>query len=300
MFFLRGLVVRSIFLILVFLGFLTDVFPNKINVRTKAPNVILMNGKSGQVIYEKNAYDIVYPASLTKVATGLYALEKKSDSLSEMIKASPEALERISPEKKVAANYTLPPYLLETDGHSFGLLKGESMPLKDLLNGVLIDSGNDAANVVAEYISGTIPNFMSELNQFLQKIGCKNTTFCNPSGLHHPDHQTTAYDLAILTKKSLENQYFRGIVGTKTYYRPRTNLQTRKELASHNRLLIEGPHYFPYAMGGKTGYHSKAKYTLISAAEKEGRLLIAVILGSDMSKDRYNDAKALFNVELTA
>jgi D-alanyl-D-alanine carboxypeptidase (penicillin-binding protein 5/6) len=164
-----------------------------------------------------------------------------------------------------------------------------------LLHGLMLVSGNDAANVLAENLAGSVPDFVSSLNDYLKDLGCKSTHFCNPHGLTHPEHMTTAYDLAIITKKALEFPYFRKIVSTLEFTKPKSNKQPPLDLKLTNPLLKPNSQYFyPKAIGVKTGYTAAAQNTLIAAAEHEGRLLIAVLLGYEKSSDRFLEARKLF------
>jgi D-alanyl-D-alanine carboxypeptidase (penicillin-binding protein 5/6) len=172
-----------------------------------------------------------------------------------------------------------------------GLAKGDRVDLEGLLHGLLMSSGNDAANVLAEATSGSVPAFMEELNAYVRKIGCVDTSFLNPHGYHHPEHISTAYELSLLTKKALEIPKFREIIGKQVY---RTAQKPDVELRQRNKLMKPGEHYYPKAIGGKTGFHSMAQNNLVAAATDQDRTLIAVVLGCPKSDDRYRDAKALF------
>lgn len=158
----------------------------------------------------------------------------------------------------------------------------------------MLVSGNDAANVIAESLSGSVPQFVEEMNQYIRGLGCLNTQFRNPHGLHHPEHFTTAYDICLITKKALQIPKFREIVSKVSYLKPKTNKQKAGELRQFNPLLKPGKHYYPKAIGVKTGYHSHAVNTLVAAAEHEGRTLIAVLLGCQNRSGRYEDAIRLF------
>jgi serine-type D-Ala-D-Ala carboxypeptidase (penicillin-binding protein 5/6) len=285
----------TIFTVFITLVLMTAAHAKLLDVKVLSPTAIVMNADNGRVIYEKNAYNNAYPASITKIAVSLYVLEQKTSLLNEMCIASREALMPIDPQEKRNKAYTYPPHWLETDGSNFALCYNEKMSLEKLLYGMMLPSGNDAANVIAESVAGTIPAFMEELNNYIyEEIGCINTNFCNPHGLHHPDHVTTAYDMALITKRALTLPSFREMVSTTSFMRPKTNKQGKREYVQHNRLLQEGRYYYPYAIGVKTGYHSNAKNTLVAAAEKNDRTLIVVILGADNRVDRYIDAKKLF------
>lgn len=254
---------------------------------------ILLNAESGAILFEQEAYSCQFPASTTKVATALYALSKKQD-LNQMMAAEQDSLTTLSQEAKKKTNYD-PPYRLEPDGSHIGLKKGEMMSLHDLLGGMLIPSGNDAANVIANALGPTIPVFMAELNIYLKKIGCEKTTFYNPHGLHHPQHQTTAYDLALITKEALKQPVFCELIGQKKYLRPKTNKQAATTLLQTNRLIRPGSFYYSKAIGGKTGYHAKAKKTYIGVARSEERTLIVVLLGYQERNTIFQDAIKLFD-----
>ncbi|MFA6502355.1 MAG: D-alanyl-D-alanine carboxypeptidase family protein [Parachlamydiales bacterium] len=275
--------------------YISSVFSNPLELDINAKNAILINAKNNQVVFNKNAFDKAYPASLTKVITIWYVLEKYSDLLDKTFIASSTALKTIDPQEKKLSNYSLPPYTLESDGSSFDVILGEKLRLKDLLLGMMLPSGNDAANVVAESLGGSIDSFIKDMNIFVSNNNIKATTLFNPHGLHFPEHATTANDLAQITRKALENPKFLEIFSCKAFVRPRTNKQQRREITTFNRLLKPGKNYYEYAIGGKTGYHEKAKYNLLSVAKCGDRTLIAVVMGCKNSEQRYEDTKKLFD-----
>lgn len=252
--------------------------------------VVLMNGKTGRILWQRNADVEVYPASTTKIATVFYTLMQKPNSLQERITAKKEALVTVSPHEKRKDNYKkCPSYWNESDGSNAGIKEGEVMSLEQLLYATMLASGNDAANVLAEHVGGgSIPKFVDDLNRFLKQLGLTKTHFTNPHGLHHPEHVTTAKDLARLSQCAMYHPTFRKIVKSKTYKSQKiTYVQT-------NRLLTEGKYFYPYAIGIKTGNHSQAKFTLSAAAEKDNRLLVCALL---RCKDRsliWQDARSLF------
>lgn len=266
--------------------------PLALNVKAEA--AILMNADTGAILYEKNAHTLLYPASITKIATSIYSLHKKGDQLDTKITADQDAIGSVSEEVKRRANYSTPSYILVSGGSHIGIKKGEILSLRDLLFGMMIASGNDASNVIAQHVGGTIPQFMEEVNSYLKQIGCLSTTFQNPHGLHHPKHQTTAYDMAILTKEALKNPHFREIVSTVRYTRPKTNKQEASTLVQTNRLLRSGKLYYPKAIGVKTGYHTPAQNTLVAAAKDGDRTLIAVLLKAEDRKEMFTDAVKIF------
>ncbi|MBN2479452.1 MAG: D-alanyl-D-alanine carboxypeptidase [Parachlamydiales bacterium] len=277
----------------IFLFLFTTTLFAKVDIDVNAKNAVLINAENGRVLFEKSAYDKAYPASTTKIATGIYILEKFSDKLNNEYVATSDALKVVSPEKKQSSTF-LPMYVLESDGASFDIQEKERLTLKDLLYGIMMCSGNDAANVAAKCVFGDIDQFMKNVNQYLKKIGLENTNFLNPHGLHVNDHYTTAYDLALLTSYAIKNPLFLDFFSSKYYLRPKTNKQPSKEKITYNKLFKPGKYYYSYATGSKTGYEHKAKYCLVSAAKKNDRTLIAVVLGCKNNDVRYEDTIKLF------
>ena len=280
------------FIFLIFAA--ATVFAEPLSVDVSAKSAILMNAETGAILYEKKADTIVYPASLTKIATALYALEKNTKGLETTVSCPQHCLRRVNKSVKIAHSYRDPAHFLEPDGSHYFLKKDEEISFIDLLYGTLIASGNDAANTVANYVGGTIPKFMKGMNEYLKEIGCLETQFMNPHGLHHPMHWTTAKDIAIFTREALKNEIIRKIVSTKEYVREQTNLQTTKRISNKDQLILPGKFFYPKAMGMKTGYHSDAGYTYASVARDKERTLIAVLLGCDDPYKRFRDAIKLF------
>jgi D-alanyl-D-alanine carboxypeptidase (penicillin-binding protein 5/6) len=269
--------------------FICSLNAKPLELELKAKSAILMNAESGAILFEKEAHLPSYPASITKVATALFVIEHQKDLFRQAVVSRESLLGR------PAKGGPFPAYRLEADGTMMGLKIGETLPLEVLLHGLLMVSGNDAANVLAEAVGGTIPQFMQELNLYLSSIGCKETRFCNPHGLHHPDHQSTAYDLALIAKRALQEPLFRSLCSKEFYVKPATNKQPETKLQTFNHLLrTKSPFFYSKAIGIKTGNHSAAGRTMIAAAEQDGRTLIAVILGCEKQADRYSDAKSLF------
>ncbi len=260
---------------------------SSLSVELSAEAAILINADTGVVLFEKNAHVPRPPASTTKIATALYVLDGKVSDLEKTVTVSLEAVKRKTPKHNAS-------YLLESDSSLMGLLKGEVVSLDSLLHGLLLLSGNDAANALAEAVSPSIPHFIAELNEYLRGIGCTDTQFQNPHGYHDPDHITTAFDLALMTQKALQIPTFCKIVSKPTYVLPASNKRPEAKIKQTNSLLSPGKFYYPKAIGGKTGYHSHAGWCLVSAAAHEGRTLIAVVLGCPQSSHRFLESRALF------
>ena len=265
-----------------------------LDVKVKSKTAVLVNADTGAVLFDKGKDRRVAPGSITKIATALYAL-KHIEDFDQTVVCLPECLVRICPKVKVDHNYTHPSHWLEYDGTTYGIRKGEKLPLDSLFYGMMLVSGNDAANVIAHHVSGNVLKFMDDVNVYLKFIGCKDTHFKNPHGLHHPEHLTTAHDMARIAQEALKDPKFCQIVNTLTHKRPKTNKQNSRIITQGNRLLNKvTKFYYPKAFGMKTGYHSNAKYTLVASAKHEGRTLIAVVLGSPDDQQRYRDAINLF------
>jgi len=265
-----------------------------LDLKVSGERVILINGESGAVLFEKNCDQQCYPASTTKIATALYALHLRGNDLSTKMTTRTEAICSISPQAKVQSKYRSPPHWLETDGSHIGLKKGEEMPLHDLIHAILICSANDACNVVAQNLAGSVPKFMEHLNHYLKQIGCKNTHFNNPHGLSHPDHVTTARDLSIMAKEALSQPFFCEVMKKTKYTCPETNLEYQRFFIQTNQLLKKTPYYYPQAIGMKTGTTKAAGKNLVAVAEENGRVLIGVFMGYPSSADLYSDAKRVF------
>lgn len=265
-----------------------------LKLRVHAEAALLMNANTGAILYEKHAQKIMYPASVTKIGTLLFALKLKENQLDEWVDIDPEALATTTEEAKIRSNYTTPAYWDVPEGTKMGLMKGERISLRDLLFGTMLMSGNDGANALAIHIAGSVPNFMAEMNTYLKKIGCKHTHFLNPHGLFHPKHHTTAYDLALMTKEAIKNPTFCEIVGTVHFKRPKTNKQEAMTFVQSNKLLRNGKFYYPKAFGVKTGYIAKAGNTFVAAARQDDRTLIAVLLKAKERNEMFSDAIKMF------
>ena len=251
---------------------------------TRAPDLvanaaIVMDAASGQVLYEKNSQEKKYPASITKILTVLIALEHNVD-FNATVTMSENAI-----------------WGVERDSTLIGLDVGEQVTVKDLVYATMVKSANECAYALAEYVAGDIESFAKLMNERAAEIGCKNTHFVTPNGLHDEDHYTTAYDMALITKEALKNETFREIAGALNYTVPATNLtEETRPLWNGNKMINPAePYYYEYCEGGKTGYTMKANNTLMTFAKKDGLELICVIMDCDGAKYAYSDSKALYN-----
>ena len=272
--------IRRLFIILafVFLIIFSNTYVNISNA-SDAPSVdtgsvYLMDSRTTKPLYSKDENTRMYPASTTKIMTAILTLENCSN-LDDIATASYEAVE------------TIP------EGYSIADIQvGEQLTIRQLLELLLVHSANDAANVLAEYIGGSISSFVSMMNTKLDELGLKNTHFTNAYGLHDENHYSTAYDLAFLMKYCLENDTFTKISGQASCAIPATNMSEPRKYDSTNRLLIAGDeYYYQYVFSGKTGFTSQAKHCLVTAAYNNDLELICVVLGND---DRFNITKSLY------
>lgn len=244
-------------------------------------SAILMEATTGLVLYNKNANSKMYPASTTKILTAIIAIE--NCNLDDVVTVNYSAI------SKIPAGYS-----------SAYLSEGETITVKELLEVFLVHSANDAGYVLAEHISGSISEFSNLMNKKAEEIGCTNSHFLNPSGIHDDDHYTTAEDLGKIAIYCMKNSTFRSIVSMKTCTINPTNKSDARTYANTNDLINpSSKYYISDCVGIKTGYTSEAKNCLISAFSKDNLNLICVVLGSPTmengSSSRYIDTTTLYN-----
>lgn len=240
---------------------------------------IVMDAGTGQILYEKNAYDKKYPASITKILTVLMAFEYGID-FNDTITISENAVWDVDRESSL-----------------IGLDVGEKITIGDLMYATMLESDNTCAYTIAEMVSGNLTSFADLMNKRIEELGCQNTHFVTPNGLHDDDHYTCAYDMALIVKEALKYDDFRTLAGTLSYTVPETNLadETRPLLNGNRMINPAEQYYYEYCKGGKTGYTTVANNTLVTFAEKDGLELICVILDCDGWKYSYTDSRALYN-----
>lgn len=247
-------------------------------------SAILIDVDTLEILYSKNPHQKLYPASTTKIMTGILAIEL--GNMDDIVTVDQEVVDL-------------------TDGSHIALEPGEELSLEHLINALLIESANDAALAIAKHISGSIDEFVKLMNEKAKAIGALNTNFVNPNGLPHEEHLSTAYDLALMAKYAMENETFREIVKNYTYTIPITNKKSQeRNLWSANRLLysterinVNGTQTtikYEGVNGVKTGYTIAAGQCLVTSYEKDGHKLIAVVLKSS-GKNIYSDVHKLLN-----
>ena len=236
----------------------------KLNINAQN-GAILINAETGDVIYEKEADKIAPMASTTKIMTTLLALEQGN----------------------LDEPFVIDSNAIKIEGSSMGLKEGDCLTIRDLCYGMMLPSGNDAANVLATKIAGSIDGFVKMMNLRAKELGLKNTHFCTPSGLdtsEKNEHHSTARDMALLTQKAMENADFCEICSQSYKKLTFGNPPINRVIRNHNRLLKE----FDGACGVKTGFTKKAGRCLVSAAQRDGLKLIAVVL---KDHDDWQDSK---------
>ena len=246
-----------------------------------ALSAVLMTQDKGEVIFEKDADTIRYPASMTKILTVLLALMYVEDL-----------------EQKVTVSATA--VAVPEDSSTMYLKVGEEVRFIDILYGTMLLSANDGANVIAETVSGDITRFVALMNDTASALGCYNTHFVNPHGYHDDNHFSTARDIAVIAREAMKNETFRQIAGTVTYQIPRSNLQRARTITTKTEYMLTGTdekpnkYYYEYATGLKTGSHSHSGYCFCGSASKNGVDLISVVMFTG-KRARWADTIKLMN-----
>ncbi len=237
------------------------------DMHVEAGSAILVDADTGEILYEQDAHVKRYPASITKVMTCLLTLE---------------AVDRgeLGLEDVVTASSNLHTGIGE-NASTADIKEGEQLRIIDLLYAALIPSANEACNVLAEAVSGSVDAFVDLMNQRAQELGMAGTHFANTHGYHDDDHYTTAYDIYLMSREAMKYETFRTIVSSKNYTMPATNMNPERIVRSTNGLIstynVTG-YWYEYAIGVKTGHTPEAGYCLSAAAEKNGKTLISVVM----------------------
>lgn len=241
-----------------------------------AEGAILMEANTGTILYAKNIDEKLYPASTTKILTSLVAIE--NSQLDEMVKFSHEAV-----------------FSIERGSSNMGMDEGQSIPMEQALYGILVYSANEVCNAVAEHISGSMDAYVEKMNQKAAELGCTNSHFVTTNGLHNEEHYTTPRDLATIACAFFSNPTLTKMSGTAYYHVPQSPTQPDDDvdLYTHNQLTKKTYDYDGY-VGGKTGYTTVARQTLVSCAERDGLKLVCVIMKEE-SPNQFLDTIALFD-----
>jgi D-alanyl-D-alanine carboxypeptidase len=248
-----------------------------------AKNVILIDAKTGNTLYSINPDQKAYPASITKILTAAIALEQ--GNLKDVVTIDEEA------------SLGIP------DGSSAVVMdKGEQFTLEQLLYGLMLVSGNDAAVAIAKHISGTTDEFVNLMNQKAKEWGAKNSHFANPHGFHNDEHYTTAYDMAMIARHAMIIPKFRDIVSTTLYLDIPKTLRGDQRRWDNINFFVQpnSKYYYKGATGIKTGYTNQARHTLVASAQRNGTELIAVLMGEPSKPVAWKDAAALMDYGFNA
>lgn len=278
-----SLLVTYIIIFSTFLNSANASYANSDEPSIPAEAAVLMDYETGKVLFNKNGDKKVYPASTTKAWTA-YLVLKYKPNLNEKIQITKDP---------------------NVEGSSMYLKAGESFTVKELLEGLLVHSSNDAAVVLAEYVSGSIKEFANLMNEEAKSIGAKNTHFTNPHGLPDKEHITTANDMALMAREAMSNSVFRDIVKTKSISFPATEaypyeryfVNTNKFLTSNEKINYNGKDIdikYDIVDGIKTGYTDDAGRCLLSSAVKNGRRLISAVFKST-GNDLYLASRTLLD-----
>ena len=280
----------SVFMSFVIISLTVFCVPFTAKAATYTPNVkiyadaymlISLDDDSHPVVAEKNADKRKYPASLTKIVTTMVTLNKVQN-LSQTTTVSKSAIEA----------------LYGTGAQVAGLKIGQTITIEELLYLTMVHSACDACEVLAEFVSGSVPAFVEEMNNWVKSLGCKDTNFVNPDGLHDPNHYTTPSDMAKITLAAMKNEIFNKISSTQQYKFGKLNF-------IHTNYMLDKFHvtyYYPYAQGIKTGSTEQAGYCVITKASKGGYNYLAIVMDSPIevldgikTKCSFIDAKSLFD-----
>ena len=256
-----------------------------------AKAALLMDVETGTVVYAKNEHEELYPASLTKIMTALLTLEAIDEgklTMDQELTATASALEGLA-----------------SDGSSAGIKVGETMSVRNLLYCMLVVSANEACDILAEAVSGSVSAFVEAMNAKAQELGCVNTHFANPNGLHDPQHYTSAWDMYLITAAAMEHEDFMTICDTANVVIPATNMSGERNYWTTNHLLstwrVIG-YRNTEAHGIKTGSTDAAGHCLVSSAMRGSLHFVSVILGADRVEENgvgnirsFSETTRMFN-----
>lgn len=242
-----------------------------------AQSAILMEAQTGAILYAKNIHDKLYPASITKILTGLITIE--NCPLDDTVSFSHRAVDSID---------------WQSDSN-IGIRAGEALTVEESLYGLLVGSANEAGNALGEHISGSMEAFVDLMNERAKELGCVDSHFVTTNGIFDENHYTSAYDMALIGRAFFANDLLCKISSTSSYIFPPSSTLSRELYAnSKNQLLPGKEHAYEYLVGSKTGYTSQARQTLVSCAQKDGMRLICVIMKEE-SPAQFTDTIELFN-----
>lgn len=243
-------------------------------------SAVVIDSESGEVLFSKDSRVRMYPASTTKIMTLLLAIETGWD---------------------FGMTVTVPSEAgdIPIDSSTVPVYEGEVTTFGDLLYGMMLKSGNDAANAIAVIVSGSLSSFVEKMNNRAAELGCVGTHFVNPHGYHDENHYSTAYDLALITQEALKHDVIRQIISTQSYIMNAAPREPFQINTSNSMILPNSSYYYEDAIGVKTGTHSKAGMCFVGAAEKDGLTLITVTLNCESDGAKWTDTARLLDYGFT-
>lgn len=247
----------------------------------QAKAALLVDANTGNIVYAKNEHQELYPASLTKIMTALLVLEAVDSG-------------KLSLDQQLTASDSITE--LDADGSSAGIKVGEVMTVEQLLYCMLVVSANEACVILAEAVSGDVDTFVDAMNEKAKALGCENTHFVNPTGLHDSQHYTSAWDLYLITQEAMKHEDFMRICDTGDITLPATNLSEARSLHSTNYLISvwrSRGYYNTDAHGVKTGSTDAAGHCLVSSASKGSLSFISVMLGCEQLHLEGNEIRTM-------
>lgn len=248
----------------------------------QSASVIVADVDSGQIYYEKDMHAQMYPASITKILTGLVAAEHSQPADTVTV-----------PQDVTAAQHS--------DMANIALLPGDTLKMEELQYALFVASANDAAIAIAEHVGGTMDGFLNMMNQKADELGAVDSHFSTPNGLPDPNNYTSAYDMALITQAAVQNQTVMQYFGTANYIIQPSGMRGKPVyLSAKHKMRQKGSRYYDKdVVAGKTGWETMSGNTLVTVAKRDGRTLVAVTLKGDSADTTFTDTRALLDYAFT-
>jgi len=244
--------------------------------RLFSQSAILIDADTGQILYEKDMHRVLRPASITKVMTALLALE--NGELTDTVKVTRSALRPLEPTAM-----RLPVFV------------DEELTLEDALYSIAVISANDTSNAIAEHIGGSLSEFVKMMNERAKELGALNTSFANAHGMPYNNHLTTAYDMALIAQAAVNTPGFNEIFSAREHRIPPTNKRRTPRVMKNMNRMITGAFTYRDLISSKTGWTRSSQYTYFTAAKRDGRTLVGIVMRSENIDDKYRDMTMLLD-----